>query len=98
MMNGYGYGLYGCGLGQDTVDLSSIDTTGLIPATGPDANQVATLQVGNLAQQISSSGQYALNPSTGQLQTNVVPGIDNTSLLMIGAVIVGVFFFFKAAR
>jgi hypothetical protein len=56
---------------------------------GPDSSQVAPLQVGALAQQTSSSGQYSLNPSTGQLQQNVVPGISNTTLLWIGGGIFG---------
>lgn len=86
---------YGMGMGQDT---SSIDLTGLVPAYGPDANQVATLQVGQLAADISSSGQYSLNPSTGQLQSNMVPGVTNTNLLMIGAVAIGAFFFLGALK
>lgn len=85
-----------CGLGQDTPD--TIDLTGLVPSYGPDANQVATLQVGQLASQVSSSGQYSLNPSTGQLQTNVLPGVTNTNLLLIAGIVVGAFFFLGALK
>lgn len=83
------------GLGQDT---SEIDISGLIPDYGPDANQVATLQVGQLASQVSSSGQYSLNPSTGQLQTNIVAGVTNSNLLLIGAAVVAGIFLLGALK
>ena len=67
--------------GPDT--FSASDLASLVPAVGPDASQVAPLQVGALAQQVSSSGQYSINPSTGQLQQNVVAGVSNASLLWI---------------
>ena len=86
---------FGMGMGQDT---SNIDLTGLIPDYGPDANQVATLQVGQLASQISSTGDYSLNPSTGQLQTNVVAGVTNSNLLLIAAAVVAGFFFLGALK
>lgn len=86
---------YGMGMGQDT---SSIDLTGLVPDYGPDANQVATLNVGQLASQVSTSGDYSLNPSTGQLQTNVVPGVTNTNLLLIAGVVVAGLFFLGALK
>lgn len=83
------------GLGQDT---SEIDISGLIPDYGPDANQVATLQVGQLASQVSSPGQYSLNPSTGQLQTNIVAGVTNSNLLLIGAAVVAGIFLLGALK
>ena len=66
-----------------------IDLTGLVPDYGPDANQVATLQVGQLASQVASSGQYSLNPVTGQLDTNAVAGVTNSNLLLIVAGVIG---------
>ena len=61
---------------------SASDLASLVPAAGPDASAVAPLQVGALAQQVSSSGQYSVNPSTGQLETNVIAGVSNSSLLL----------------
>ena len=84
---------YGMGMGQDT---SSIDLTGLVPDYAPD--QSAPLNVGALASQVSSSGQYSLNPSTGQLQTNVLPGVTNSNLLLIAAAVVAGFFFLGALK
>ena len=86
---------YGMGMGQDT---SNIDLTGLVPDYGPDANQVATLQVGQLASQVASSGQYSLNPVTGQLDTNAVAGVTNSNLLLIVAGVIGFMFFLGAMK
>src|SRR5579872_2664648 len=84
------YGFRGMGdpaTGQPDT-FSAADIASLVPPVGPD--QSAPLQVGALAQQTSSSGQYSLNPSTGQLQQNLVPGFSNTTLLWIGGGIFGV--------
>lgn len=82
--------MYGWGMGSpnDQPDVfSAADIASLVPPVGPD--QSAPLQVGALSQQISSSGQYSLNPSTGQLQQNVVAGVSNTSLMWIAGGLLG---------
>lgn len=81
------------GLGQDSGNgapdvFSPAELASLVPAVGPNAPGI--LQVGNLATQISSGGGYSLNPSTGQLQANLIPGISNAGLLWIGGALVGV--------
>ena len=81
------------GLGQDSAD--QLDITGLVPQYGPDAS--VPLQVGNLASQISSSGDYSMNPATGQLQQNMIAGISNTGLFIGVGLLVGLFFFIKVA-
>jgi len=87
------YGFRGMGDTPTPDTFTAADLASLNPAVGPDASQVAPLQVGTLAQQISSGGQYSLNPSTGQLQQNVVAGISNSNLLLgVGGAIVGVMF------
>lgn len=81
------YGFRGMGDTAVPDTFSESDIASLVPPVGPD--QSAPLQVGTLAQQISSGGQYSLNPSTGQLQQNVVAGISNSTLLWIGGGIFG---------
>lgn len=85
------------GVGDTPDTFSAADLAWLNPSYGPDASQVAPLQVGNLAQQISSGGQYSLNPSTGQLQTNMIPGISNGTLLAGGAALLGLALFMGIA-
>lgn len=77
------------GVGDTPDTFSAADIAALVGPVGPDANQVAALQVGNLAQQIASSGQYSVNPSTGQLQQNAVPGISNQTLIYGGLAALG---------
>lgn len=82
------------GMGQDASSggpdiFTQSEIAGLVPPVGPNANVVAPLQVGTLAQQISSSGQYSLSPSSGQLVTNWIPGVSNSTLLIGGAAVLG---------
>ena len=75
------YGFRGLGQADQPDTFSTSELQALTPQTGPDASQVAPLQVGALAQSVA--GQYSVNPTTGQLQQNVVTGIPNNSLLWI---------------
>jgi hypothetical protein len=88
--------MYRMGMGQDGPD--DLDITGLVPATGPDANQVAALQVGQLAAQTQASGQYSVNPATGQLIPNTVAGVSNSTLLLIAAGAMAFVFFIGAVK
>jgi hypothetical protein len=87
-----------CGMGADSGTPDVVDITGLVPQYGPDANVVAPLQIGQLAQQVASSGAYSINPSTGQLQQNWIPGISNQTLLLAGGAALGLALFMGIAR
>lgn len=80
--------MYRWGMGVTAADQPDVFTpeeiAALVSPVGPDAGVVAPLQVGALAQQVSSSGQYSINPATGQLQQNLIAGVSNTTLLYWG--------------
>lgn len=78
------------GVGQDAGSpdvFSPGELASLVPEVGPNAPGI--LQVGALAQQTSASGQYSVNPSTGQLVQNMIPGVSNSALVWIAGGLVG---------
>lgn len=90
-----------CGMGADVAspDADIADLAALLNQAnqyGPDANVVAPLQIGKLAQ--SAAGQYSINPQTGQLQANMIPGLSNSALLAIGGGLLGLALFAGIAR